>query len=107
MSILLVLAQQGGGSPEVFSDPWAWGIGGVLFLLVASGRLIVPTFVYDREKARGDRLEDEIRNLNTTVQEKTIPALTEAAAAVREAQVSQREQRDEQRWRQRFEPPRQ
>lgn len=96
----LVMAQQ---EPNLFEDPWAWGVGGVLFLLVASGRLIVATFVYDREKSRADRLEEEVRRLNQSVQEKTIPALTEAAAAVREAQETMRELRDEQRWRQRYE----
>lgn len=87
-------------------NPWALGIGGVLFLLIASGRLITATFVYDREKQRADRLEDELRRLNQQVQEKTIPALTEASSAVREAQTFMRELHDEQRWQRRFEPPR-
>lgn len=106
MLLLLILAQEGGGSDGLFQDPWAWGIGGILFLLVASGRLIVPTFVYDREKARADRIEAEAQRLNQSVQDKTIPALTEAAAAVREAQQVMRELKEEQRWRQRYEPPR-
>ncbi len=99
-----MLAQED-ATKGLFTDPWAWGIGGILFLLVASGRLIVPTFVYDREKARGDRMEEEVRTLNRQVQEKTIPALTEAASAVREATAVQKAQLDEQRWRQRYEPP--
>ena len=105
MPLLPLLAQIGdGGSGGLFKDPWAWGIGGVLFLLVASGRLIVPTFVYDREKSRADRLEDEARRLNEQVQSKTIPALTEAAAAVREAQSLMRELNDEQKWQRRYGP---
>jgi hypothetical protein len=61
MVLLLFFAQEDGGSDALFADPWAWGIGGVLFLLIASGRLVVPTYVYKREKDRADRAEDELR----------------------------------------------
>lgn len=40
---------------------------------------------YDREKQRADRLEDELRKLNDTIQEQTMQALNSATNAVTEA----------------------
>jgi len=86
----VVVAQQDPNS-ILGVDPWALGIGGVLFLLVASGRLIVATFVYDREKARADRMESELARLNSAVLDKHGQVLADAASALRESTALTRE----------------
>jgi hypothetical protein len=55
---------------------------------------------WKRETARGDRLEEENRGLNSAMQEKAIPALVTAVAAITECTELMRElQRDRERER--------
>lgn len=47
----------------------------------------------DRERARGDRLEEELRKLNQSMQERVVPALEASSRAVQEAAATLRERR--------------
>lgn len=81
---LLIIAATEGGLPELPTGA-QYGILGVLVAALASGRFLVPRYVLDRERERADRMEQENVRLNTLIQEKAIPAIVDASAAVRDS----------------------
>lgn len=50
-----------------------------------SGKLVVPTFAYLREKERADKWEAETMRLNSVIAEKMMPALALSAKANEES----------------------
>lgn len=59
-----------------------YGVLGVFALLL----ILFARTSYKRETDRSDRLEAEVLRLNTLIQEKAIPALSSATAALEESQ---------------------
>lgn len=79
-----VIAGSSSSLPELPAGA-QYGILGVLVAMLGSGWLLVPRYVLDRERERADRMEVENVRLNTLIQEKAIPALVDAANAVKES----------------------
>lgn len=63
---------------SVFAQYGVLGIFAAMLVWFAKG-------AHQRERDRADRLEDENRRLNTTIQDRVIPALTSATRAAEEA----------------------
>lgn len=84
LGAILAAAESEGGLPQlpVFAQ---YGLLGIGFAAIASGWLLAPRYVLDRERARADRMEEENRRLNTLIQEKAIPAIVDASNAVRDS----------------------
>lgn len=87
-----------GWAAQAPSPPWdslaQYGVLGLGVLALG----ILALRMWQRETARGDRLEDENRALNTVMQDKAIPALLAAANAIGECTELLRElQRDRER----------
>lgn len=84
MFAVLLAAEAANSLPEL---PTAaqYGILGILVAALASGRFVTPRYVLDRERERADRMEQENVRLNTLIQEKAIPAIVDASAAVRDS----------------------
>lgn len=98
--------------PLVAADPGATGLGllaqyGVLGLFAALLVVFARTAIkrdadrsetaYKREVERADRLEAEVTRLNTSIQEKAIPALLAAATAINECTELLRDQQRDRR----------
>ena len=64
-----------------------YGSLGALASALVAGQLLVLRYVLAPERDRANRLEAELARLNETIQEKSIPALVEAARVVAESQV--------------------
>lgn len=62
-----------------------YGVLGTLIAALASGRFLVPRYVYDQQKERADKMEQENLRLNTLIADKTIPAIVDAASVVRDS----------------------
>lgn len=78
----LPLASSVNVTSGTFSIPIGTILGGAITLI--SGKVLVPRFIYDREKEAADECRKEIARLNALMQENTakaIPAL-EAGTAV-------------------------
>lgn len=60
-----------------FPDVPGWLIGAAISALVTilSGKIVVPTFAYARERERADRLESELKLLRDDLQTEIVPAL--------------------------------
>ncbi len=70
------------------------GVGAFLATLM-SGKVVVPTFAYTRERERADKWEAEAMRLNGVIAERMIPALvssvqanTESTGAIKQALVA-------------------
>lgn len=70
----------GGTVPVALISSAITGLG-----IILSGKIVVPTFAYNREKDRADRLETELLRVNGALADKHVPALDAAAAAVSES----------------------
>lgn len=68
-----------------------YGSLGALASALVAGQLLVLRYVLAPERDRANRLESEVARLNETIQEKSIPALVEAARVVAESQVLMRD----------------
>ncbi len=77
----LLLAAEDGGSGSDLAVLGQYGVLGVFAVLL----IWFAKFMIGRETARADRLEAEVLRLNTTIQEKVIPALMSATGAVEES----------------------
>lgn len=95
LDALLVLAAEGGSSLPELPTGAQYGILGILVAALASGKFVVPRYVLDRERERADRLEAENVRLNNVIQEKAIPAIVQAATAVKDSQMLVAEVRHE------------
>lgn len=85
VSLPLVVAQSGGGSDlPSWALPLLAGAGTFLGTLL-SGKFVVPTFAYTRERDRADKLEAEVTRLHEQNAERWVPALTASTAAVTSA----------------------
>lgn len=52
--------------------------------VVLSGKIVVPTFAYNREKDRADKWEGEALRLSNSIADRHVPALDAASHAVTE-----------------------
>ncbi len=76
-----------GGQP---GDPWTTGTIPIAFVssavsvlgVILSGKIVVPTFAYTRERERADKWETESLRLNELIQSKYVPSLDLATAAL-------------------------
>lgn len=89
------LAQSsGGGVSDVFLQTGS--IGAIALVLLGVVRVLFAreTKTLDRERERGDRLEAELRALNTSIHERYVPILTQATGAIAAAlkQVARRDE---------------
>lgn len=71
---LVFLAQTPGGAPSL---PWwaAYGLGGVLFLMIAQGWLIEPSSRSKDMRERAERAERKLENLDSLLVERVLPLL--------------------------------
>ena len=91
------LAQAVNGQPPSL---WEYGaIGAMAVVALGAVRVLWATTSksltegIERERARADRLEEELRKLNTVIQERIVVALNDATRAVQEAMTTVRERR--------------
>jgi hypothetical protein len=66
-------------------------VGAVALLALLAVRVLFArvTATADLERARADRLEEELRRLNATIQERYVTTLSEATRAISEALAAQ------------------
>lgn len=64
--------------------PGISALAGFLVTLL-SGKIVVPTFAYLREKERAEKWEAEVMRLNGVLADKVIPTLTLTAKAMEES----------------------
>lgn len=84
-----VLAQVGNAS-----RPELWAVGsalGAFLVTLLSGKVVVPTFAYSRERDRADRLEAEVGRLHAENASRVIPALEAQSVAIRESSAMVKE----------------
>lgn len=82
--IFLVAAE---GASSAMPD-WLWAVGaavGSFLVTLLSGKIVVPTFAYNREKERADFWQAEALRLGVQLAEKTYEALSEASGSLRES----------------------
>lgn len=86
-------------SPDALSNIASYGGLGILAMgAVAAVKVLFSreTAALDRERARADRLEEEVRMLNRNIHEQYLPTLTKATEAISQAlSKSQRGRRDD------------
>jgi len=85
------LAQAGAEVTSVFVQYSALGV--IALLALGAVRVLFQREVkaLDLERQRADRLEDELRRLNTTVQERYMSTLTEATRVMGDVLDAQRD----------------
>lgn len=88
-------AQSAGGASEVFIQYGALGVIALLALVAVRVLFARVTATADLERARADRLEEELRKLNLAVQERYVTTLSDATRAISAALAAQ--QKDDQR----------
>lgn len=67
---------------------WLLAVGsaiGGIFVTVLSGKLVVPTFAYSRERERADFWQGEYMTLSKQINTQVVTALAESGASVRES----------------------
>lgn len=87
LAVALVVA---GPSPPSGGDlpAWIWPVVaavGSFVMTVVSGKVVVPTWAYNHEKARADRWEAEAMRLNQAIADKLVPAVDAATHAMEES----------------------
>jgi len=82
---LTVAVVTAGASTDVLVQYGALGVLALLAIVAVRVLFQRETKSLDLERARADRLEQELARLNTAVQERTVPALTEATRVISEA----------------------
>ena len=80
MHVWTAAATSSGGGIETLAN---YGVLGIFAIILLGFGLKA----WQREIARADRMETELREKNTFLQDRVIPALTAAAAALEESQV--------------------
>lgn len=88
------LAQGTAGTSEVFVQYGALGVIALLALVAVRVLFARVTATADLERARADRLEEELRKLNATIQERYVTTLSEATRAIAAALASQQKDID-------------
>jgi hypothetical protein len=88
-----IAAEGAAGEGPNYAVLGQYGVLGVFAVLL----VWFAKFMIGRETARADRLEQEVLRLNTTIQEKVIPALLSATGAVEESTEMLRDMQRE-RW---------
>lgn len=83
------LAQTGASTEAVFVQYGALGVIALLALVAVRVLFARVTATADLERARADRLEEELRRLNLAVQERYVTTLSEATRAIAAALASQ------------------
>lgn len=83
------LAQSASSTTDVFIQYGALGVIALLALLAVKVLFARVTATADLERARADRLEEELRKLNATIQERYVTTLTEATRAISAALAAQ------------------
>lgn len=76
------LAQTGASTEAVFVQYGALGVIALLALLAVRVLFARVTATADLERARADRLEEELRKLNAAIQERYVTTLSEASRAI-------------------------
>lgn len=89
MTPLLAVALLAAGGGTVPGMPYwlvgaASALGGFLVTLL-SGKIVVPTFAYNREKERADKWEEKFLGLSSALAERHVPALDAATHAIGES----------------------
>lgn len=57
---------------------WVWGVASAIvtgITTVLSGKLVVPTFAYNRERDRADKLEADNMSLHASIKDSVVPAI--------------------------------
>lgn len=75
------------------------GVGGIIAALALIAVRVLfarEAKTLDLERARADRLEQELRRLNESIHDRYVPTLTQATAAIAEALSYAAKQRDRQ-----------
>ena len=88
------LAQTSPGTSEVFVQYGALGVIALLALLAVKILFARVTATADLERARADRLEEDLRTLNATIQERYVTTLSEATRAIATALANQQKDID-------------
>lgn len=88
------LAQGTSGTTEVFVQYGALGVIALLALIAVRVLFARVTATADLERARADRLEEELRKLNATIQERYVSTLSEATRAISAALAHQHKDND-------------
>lgn len=70
------------GTEAVFIQYGALGVIALLALIAVRVLFARVTATADLERARADRLEEELRKLNSTIQERYVTTLSEATLAI-------------------------
>lgn len=83
------LAQTGASTEAVFVQYGALGVIALLALVAVRILFARVTATADLERARADRLEEELRKLNATIQERYVTTLSEATRAISAALAAQ------------------
>lgn len=78
------LRQAEGVDPSQLSDWTQYGPIGLLVIAFLMG-WVVPGPTHKREQERGDRLEQENRDLHAKIEDKVVPLVHDSIAAVRQA----------------------
>jgi hypothetical protein len=56
--------------------------------IIMSGKIVVPTFAYNREKERADKWEAEVLRLNQVMADRHVPSLDAATHAVTDSNAT-------------------
>lgn len=83
------LAQTGASTEAVFVQYGALGVIALLALLAVRVLFARVTATADLERARADRLEEELRKLNAAVQERYVTTLSDATRVISAALADQ------------------
>jgi hypothetical protein len=88
------VAQGATNTTEVFVQYGALGVIALLALVAVRVLFARVTATADLERARADRLEEELRKLNATIQERYVTTLSEATRAISAALATQQKDND-------------
>ncbi len=92
--MLAQTAQTAAGTEAVFIQYGALGVIAGLALIAVRVLFARVTATADLERARADRLEEELRKLNAAIQELYVTTLSEATRAISAALAAQQKDAD-------------
>lgn len=91
--LLAVRLQESSPSEAVLLQYGAVGLIALLALVAVRELFKQKVAAHDYDRQRADRLEEELRNLNQSMQERVVPALEASSRAMQEAAAVLRERR--------------